>query len=104
MKITPDHRQALAHLRRKEWDKAHEIVMDLEDKLAYRMHGLVHFIEDDLENARYWYGRAGVPFGRSVASEIKEIAALFTSRAAAAPRTNTRRSPPKRSGSRRSRA
>ena len=69
------HRRALAHLRRKEWDKAHEIVMDLRDKLAFRIHGLVRRIEGDLENARYWYHKAGVPFSasRPIAAELKEI-------------------------------
>jgi hypothetical protein len=69
------HRLALAHLRKQEWDKAHEIVMDLHDKLAFRIHGLVHRIEGDMENARYWYGRAGVRFRKSMrlAAELKEI-------------------------------
>jgi len=31
--------------------------MGLRDKLAFRLHGLVHRIEGDSENARYWYGR-----------------------------------------------
>jgi hypothetical protein len=69
------HRQALAHLRRREWQKAHELVMDLDDKIAFRIHGLVHRIEGDLENARYWYDKAEVPFRRSLrfAAELKEI-------------------------------
>ena len=103
------HRKALSHLRRNEWDKAHAIVMGMRDKLAFRIHGLLHRIEGDLDNARYWYDRAGVLFGKSAASEIKEIAAVLerrapATRAAAATRTGTRRSRPTRSGSRRSRA
>ena len=105
------HRQVLAHLRRKEWDKAHTIVMGMRDKLAFRIHGLLHRIEGDLDNARYWYGRAVVPFAqsKSAASEIGEIAAVLrrrapATRAFAATRTGTRRSPRRRSGSRRSRA
>jgi hypothetical protein len=106
MTIKPDHRRALAHLRRKEWDKAHEIVMGMRDKLAFRIHGLLHRIEGDLDNARYWYERAGVPFSKSAETEIEEIAAVLTTRprAAAATRTGTHRSPRKRSDSRRSRA
>ena len=79
MTIKPGHRRALAHLRRKEWDKAHEIVMGMRDKLAFRIHGLVHRIEGDLDNARYWYDRAGVPFSKSksVAMEINEIEATL---------------------------
>ena len=106
MMIKPAHRRALAHLRRRDWDKAHAIVMGMRDKLAFRIHGLLHRIEGDLENARYWYDRAGVAFSKSKssASEVKEIAALLATRAAAATRTGTRRSPRRRSGSRRSRA
>ena len=75
MKASSEHRRALAHLRRREWQKAHEIVMDLEDKVACHMHGLVHRLEGDMENARYWYARAGVPLSRSLrlAAELKQI-------------------------------
>jgi len=75
VKASSEHRRALAHLHRREWQKAHEIVMDLEDKVAYHMHGLVHRLEGDMENARYWYARAGVPLSRSLrlASELKKI-------------------------------
>ena len=113
MTLKPAHRRALAHLRRRDWDKAHAIVMGMRNKLAFRIHGLVHRIEGDFDNARYWYDRAGAPFSKSksAASEIKEIAALLERpaparrpRAAAAIRTGKRRSPRKRSGSRRFRA
>jgi len=75
MKSSDKRRLALAHLRRREWQKAHELVMDLEDKAAYHMHGLVHRLEGDMDNARYWYGRAGVPLPRSLrlAVELKKI-------------------------------
>jgi hypothetical protein len=113
MMIKLAHRRALAHLRRRDWEKAHAIVTSMRNKLAFRIHGLVHRIEGDFNNARYWYDRAGVPFTRSksAASEIKEISAMLEYRApatrpsaAAATRTGTRRSPPRRSGSRHSRA
>jgi hypothetical protein len=69
------HRLALAHLRRREWQRAHELVMDLEDRLSCHIHGLVHRIEGDMENARYWYGKAGVPFSRSLrlGAELRKI-------------------------------
>ena len=75
MRASSEHHRALAHLRRREWQKAHEIVMDLEDKVAFHMHGLVHRLEGDMENARYWYARAGVPLSRSLrlAAELKKI-------------------------------
>jgi hypothetical protein len=108
---TDKHRRALAHLRKKECDKAHEIVMGMRDKLAFRIHGLVHRIEGDLENARYWYDRADVPFGDSkpIAAELKEIESALTwavsiRSAGAAIRRGKDRSRLKRSGSRRFRA
>ena len=75
MNASSDHHRALAHLRRREWQKAHEIVMDLEDKVACHMHGLVHRLEGDMENARYWYARAGAPLSRSLrfAAELTQI-------------------------------
>ena len=30
--------------------------------LAAWLHGIVHTLEGDLDNARYWYTRAGRPF------------------------------------------
>jgi len=63
-------------------DKAHAIVMGMRDKLAFRIHGLLHRIEGDLDNARYWYGRAAVAFAKSksAVSEIEEIAAVLRRR------------------------
>ena len=75
MRQQADHHLALAHLRRRNWKKAHELVMDLDDKVAFHIHGLVHRLEGDIENARYWYARAGVPLSRSLrlGSELKKI-------------------------------
>ena len=107
------HLRALSHLRKNEWNEAHAIVMGMRDRLAFRIHGLLHRIEGDLANARYWYGRAAVPFSKSkgAASEIEEIAAALERRASvtrrrasSATRTDIRRSRRRRSGSRRSRA
>src|SRR5256885_16442973 len=89
------HLRVLSHLRKNEWNKAHAIVMGMRDKLAFRIHGLLHRIEGDLANARYWYGRAAVPFrkSKSAPSEIEEIPAGPERRA---PRTRRRPPPPTR--------
>jgi hypothetical protein len=48
-----------------QWDTAHRIVMVEEgDKSCAWVHAHLHRIEGDLDNARYWYRRAG----RSAAS------------------------------------
>jgi hypothetical protein len=41
-----------------DWQQAHEIVQNESSTLAAWLHGIVHTLEGDLENARYWYRRA----------------------------------------------
>ena len=43
-----------------DWAAAHGTVDDLETKEAARVHAYLHRVEGDRDNARYWYGRAGV--------------------------------------------
>jgi hypothetical protein len=42
-----------------EWDKAHKIVMDEGGKDCAWVHAYLHRVEDDADNARYWYRQAG---------------------------------------------
>jgi hypothetical protein len=43
-----------------EWAQAHEIVQqDEEDATSCWIHAVLHKIEGDAGNARYWYRRAG---------------------------------------------
>ena len=52
-------KRALKHLQANEWQPAHEIVQQDEDSpLACWAHGIVHLMEGDLPNARYWYKQA----------------------------------------------
>ena len=56
------------------WQEAHEIVQDENSVLAAWLHGIVHTLEGDLDNARYWYRKAGRAFpGRDAVQE--ELAA-----------------------------
>ncbi len=66
--------QAVNHLAKGAWQRAHEIVQQEESPLAAWLHGIVHTLEGDLENARYWYRRAGRPFAGKDAVQ-DEIAA-----------------------------
>lgn len=44
-----------------EWQKAHEIAQSREgDRYHDLVHAVVHVIEGDRKNARYWYNCAGV--------------------------------------------
>ena len=40
------------------WQQAHEIVQKETSELAAWLHGIVHTLEGDLDNARYWYRKA----------------------------------------------
>jgi len=66
--------RALDHLAAGQWQAAHEIVQPDTSTLAAWLHGIVHILEGDLENARGWYRRAGRPFPGAEAAQA-EIAA-----------------------------
>ena len=69
-------RSAVARLEKGDWKAAHEIVQKDEDSaLSCWAHGIVHVMEGDLSNARYWYGQAKRDFPQPY-SVPDEIAAL----------------------------
>jgi hypothetical protein len=57
------------------WQPAHEIVQKEESTLAAWLHGIVHTLEGDLDNARYWYRRAGRAFPGPNAVQAEIVAA-----------------------------
>ena len=69
-------RSAVALLERGDWQAAHKIVHeDEESVLSCWAHGIVHVMEGDIPNARYWYREAKRDFPKDY-SVAKEIAAL----------------------------
>jgi hypothetical protein len=68
------------------WQEAHLIVQDQRSELAAWLHGIVHTIEGDLENARYWYRRArrAFPGPEAVAAEIAAARRALEGKAAPA--------------------
>jgi hypothetical protein len=68
--------RAVALLESGDWQAAHEIVQRDEDsRLSCWAHGIVHLMEGDRSNARYWYRQAKRPFP-SEPSAAKEIDSL----------------------------
>ena len=51
--------QALWYDARGDWEKAHTLIQDVEDKDAAWIHAYLHRKEGDNGNADYWYRRAG---------------------------------------------
>jgi len=73
-------REAVSRALAGDWQSAHEIVDKHEEEENARwIHAVVHRMEGDLDNARYWYGRCrrelreGVP----VEDELREIQAAL---------------------------
>jgi hypothetical protein len=44
--------EAIERLLANDWHAAHVLVQDLDDPIAWKVHGLVHRVEGDLANAR----------------------------------------------------
>jgi len=70
--------KVVRHLEAGEWDAAHQLAQRESTMLGHWAHGLVHLIEGDLENAKYWYRRAHrpLPHGNTVAAEIAALKAV----------------------------
>jgi hypothetical protein len=77
MKLKPaELSAALDLLEQGDWKGAHEIVQkDEASRLSCWAHGIVHLMEGDLSNARYWYREAGRAFPRqvSIQDEIRTL-------------------------------
>ncbi|MFZ2987793.1 hypothetical protein [Ideonella sp.] len=71
-------REVVAHLRADRWEAAHQFVQVDDSAVAAWLHGIVHIQEGDLEDAEYWYDRAGRHF-RSRGSLADELAAFEAS-------------------------
>jgi len=67
----------VALMRQGSWDEAHKLVQRHNSPYAAWLHGLLHVDEGDLENAEFWYGKAGRDF-RARGSLGEELDALET--------------------------
>ena len=52
---------SLWYLKKGDWEKSHNIAQDIHDDHGAWIHVLLHLIEGDLGNARYWFAEAGRP-------------------------------------------
>jgi hypothetical protein len=63
--------KALWYTKKGEWGAAHELAQDIETPMGSWIHALLHLIEGDLGNARYWFAEAGRPVKKP--SQIDEL-------------------------------
>jgi len=69
--------QALWHAAEGEWERAHDITQPGGPALDW-VHAYLHRVEGDLDNAAYWYRRAGKPVASiPLDEEWTELAAVF---------------------------
>ena len=54
-----DYLKSLWYDGKGNWEKAHTIIQDMEDKTASWIHAYLHRKEGDEWNAQYWYTKAG---------------------------------------------
>ncbi|MEO6639074.1 MAG: hypothetical protein ABIN25_12410 [Ginsengibacter sp.] len=70
--------QALWYDAKEDWDKAHVLIQDVNDKDAAWIHAYLHRKEGDIFNADYWYVRAGKKRpGSTLEKEWEEIVSHF---------------------------
>ncbi len=68
-----------------QWDEAHKIVQELSSSSAQWIHAVLHKIEGDESNSRYWYSRSGEAYEsyldsttelRTIKNQISELSTL----------------------------
>lgn len=64
---------AVGMAQRGDWDASHRVVQDFGDPLACWIHAVLHKIEGDAWNSRYWYARSGGRHYEDVADPQEEL-------------------------------
>ena len=54
--------KAIALAQENQWDAAHQIVQEYKDPIASWIHAVLHKIEGDEFNSRYWYARTSAEY------------------------------------------
>lgn len=72
--------KALASAKKDDWNRAHDGLQDIETPDGSWVHAHLHRQEGDLDNARYWYGRAArEPSDAPLDAEWQQIADFLLS-------------------------
>jgi hypothetical protein len=66
--------RALWYDAKGDWNEAHKLIQDINDKNAAWIHAYLHRKEGDINNARYWYRNANKKLSSlTLAQEWEEI-------------------------------
>jgi len=77
MRFEDDMKTAIAAALAGEWDRAHRIVQEYGEPLANQIHAVLHKIEGDEWNSRYWYKRSAGAQYEDFADPEAELHALL---------------------------
>lgn len=73
--MTINYIKALDFAKRGDWHAAHELIQSGSDIMSCLIHAYLHRVEGDLQNADYWYQRAGTDMPSIDLTE--ELAGLY---------------------------
>ena len=59
-----------------QWDAAHKIVQEISTPNAQWIHAVLHKIEGDESNSRYWYSRSSIEVYESYLDSTQELNAI----------------------------
>ena len=62
-----------------DWDKSHNIAQDYSDPIANWIHAVLHKIEGDVWNSKYWYARTHGKKYEDFADANVELKAILNS-------------------------
>lgn len=62
-----------------DWDKSHNIAQDYSDDTANWIHAVLHKIEGDVWNSKYWYARTNGKKYEDFSDVDKELIAIQNS-------------------------
>lgn len=60
-----------------DWDKSHKIAQDYSDVMANWLHAVLHKIEGDVWNSKYWYARTNGKGYEDFADAIEELQVIL---------------------------
>ena len=76
--MNEDYRIAVQAALNGEWDRAHIIVQEYGDTTACWIHAVLHKMEPDESNSRYWYARTRGRQYEDYADPQAELRAIAT--------------------------
>ncbi len=72
-KNNQDCLEAIEFALSEQWDAAHKIVQEISTPNAQWIHAVLHKIEGDESNSRYWYSRSSIAIYEAYLDPTQEL-------------------------------